>query len=217
MPGFFLKFWPPPLQLPLQSLSACTVPGQCPELVPCDGSRDGLTQNHHPRAEGLVSPLQWLPGHFLSVAQNSPLVKTMIWGDEARSPLCSSWTEKEQRGDPMILWGLSLRHAASHSDAIIGVGHHTGQLVAASGVDCRVLHLGSPRAKTGSPWWLSGEEPACQCRRHWRCGFHPWVRKSHWRRNGYPLQYASLGDPVDRGAWRSTVHGVTKSWTWHSD
>ena len=26
-----------------------------------------------------------------------------------------------------------------------------------------------------------------------------------------PLQYSSLGDPMDRGAWRATVHGVAES------
>ena len=31
--------------------------------------------------------------------------------------------------------------------------------------------------------------------------------------NGNPLQYSCLGNPMDRGAWRATVHGVTKSWT----
>ena len=31
--------------------------------------------------------------------------------------------------------------------------------------------------------------------------------------NGYPLQYSSLENSVDRGAWRATVHGVAKSWT----
>ena len=31
--------------------------------------------------------------------------------------------------------------------------------------------------------------------------------------NGNPLQYSCLENPVDRGAWRATVHGVTKSWT----
>ena len=31
--------------------------------------------------------------------------------------------------------------------------------------------------------------------------------------NGNSLQYSSLGNPKDRGAWRATVHGVTKSWT----
>ena len=28
-----------------------------------------------------------------------------------------------------------------------------------------------------------------------------------------PLQYSCLENPMDRGAWRATVHGVTKSWT----
>ena len=31
--------------------------------------------------------------------------------------------------------------------------------------------------------------------------------------NGNPLQYSGLENPMDRGAWRATVHGVTKSWT----
>ena len=29
--------------------------------------------------------------------------------------------------------------------------------------------------------------------------------------NGYPLQYSCLENPMDRGAWQATVHGVTKS------
>ena len=29
--------------------------------------------------------------------------------------------------------------------------------------------------------------------------------------NGNPLQYSCLGNPMGRGAWRATVHGVTKS------
>ena len=31
--------------------------------------------------------------------------------------------------------------------------------------------------------------------------------------NGTPLQYSCLENPMDRGPWRSTVHGVTKSQT----
>ena len=31
--------------------------------------------------------------------------------------------------------------------------------------------------------------------------------------NGYPLQYSCLENPMDRGGWRATVHGVTKSQT----
>ena len=32
------------------------------------------------------------------------------------------------------------------------------------------------------PGGSSGKEPACQCRRHKRWGFDPWVRKIPWRR-----------------------------------
>ena len=28
-----------------------------------------------------------------------------------------------------------------------------------------------------------------------------------------PLQYSCLENPIDRGAWQATVHGVAKSWT----
>ena len=31
--------------------------------------------------------------------------------------------------------------------------------------------------------------------------------------HGNPLQYSCLENPMDRGAWRVTVHKVTKSWT----
>ena len=29
--------------------------------------------------------------------------------------------------------------------------------------------------------------------------------------NGNPLQYSCLGNPMDRGAWRATIHGVLES------
>ena len=31
--------------------------------------------------------------------------------------------------------------------------------------------------------------------------------------NGNPFHYSCLENPMDRGAWRATVHRVTKSWT----
>ena len=34
--------------------------------------------------------------------------------------------------------------------------------------------------------------------------------------NGHPFQYSCLENPMDRGAWQATVHGVTKSQTWLS-
>ena len=35
--------------------------------------------------------------------------------------------------------------------------------------------------------------------------------------NGNPLQYSCPENPMDKGAWWATVHGVSKSWTQLSD
>ena len=48
----------------------------------------------------------------------------------------------------------------------------------------------------GLPWWLSGKESACHCRRH---TFGPWVGTIPWRRKWQPLQYSYLGNPMDSG------------------
>ena len=34
--------------------------------------------------------------------------------------------------------------------------------------------------------------------------------------NGHPLQFSCLENPMDRGAWQATLHGVPKSLTWLS-
>ena len=34
--------------------------------------------------------------------------------------------------------------------------------------------------------WHSSKESTCQCKRHRRCGFSPWVRKIPWRRKWQP-------------------------------
>ena len=41
----------------------------------------------------------------------------------------------------------------------------------------------------------------------------PGVGRSSGGGNGNPLQYSCLGNPIDRGARWTIVHGVTKSWT----
>ena len=38
----------------------------------------------------------------------------------------------------------------------------------------------------GFPWWLSGKESACQCRRHKQCRFDPWVGNIPWRKKWQP-------------------------------
>ena len=62
--------------------------------------------------------------------------------------------------------------------------------------------------------YYSGKQPACQCRRLKRHGFDPSVRKVPWKTaNGNPVQYSCPENPMDRGAWQATVHGVSNSWT----
>ena len=41
-------------------------------------------------------------------------------------------------------------------------------------------------------------------------GLIPGLRRSPGEGNGNPLQYSCLENPMDRGTWRATVHGVAK-------
>ena len=44
-------------------------------------------------------------------------------------------------------------------------------------------------------------------------GSIPGSGRSPGEENGNPLQYSCLENPMDRGAWRTTVHGVETSRT----
>ena len=62
----------------------------------------------------------------------------------------------------------------------------------------------------GFPGGASGKEFTCQCRRHRRCGFDPWVRKIPWRRERQSTPIFLPGKSHDRGGWWATVHGVAE-------
>ena len=42
-------------------------------------------------------------------------------------------------------------------------------------------------------------------------GLTPGSGRYPGERNGNALQYSYLENPMDRGAWRATVHGIAKS------
>ena len=44
-------------------------------------------------------------------------------------------------------------------------------------------------------------------------GSIPGSGRSPGEGNAYPCQYFYLGNPIDRGTWQATVHGVAKSRT----
>ena len=57
------------------------------------------------------------------------------------------------------------------------------------------------------------KNPSANAGRRKRHGFNPWVGRSPGGEHGNPLQYSCLENPMDRGTWRATVHGVAKSGT----
>ena len=57
------------------------------------------------------------------------------------------------------------------------------------------------------------KDPPAEARDANVMGLIPGSGRSPGEGNGNPLQYFCLGNPMDRGAWGATVHGVAKSWT----
>jgi len=71
------------------------------------------------------------------------------------------------------------------------------------------MQILGPYPRPGLPWWLSGEESACLCR---RCRFNPWVGKSTWRRKWQPTPVLLLGKSYGQKSLAGyTVHGVAES------
>ena len=62
----------------------------------------------------------------------------------------------------------------------------------------------------GFPCGSDGKEFACNVG---DLGSITGLRRPPGGECGNPLQYPCLENPMDRGAWRATVHGVPKSWT----
>ena len=63
----------------------------------------------------------------------------------------------------------------------------------------------------GLPWWLSGKESDCNAGDP---GSIPGSGRSLGERNGNPLKYSCLENPMERGAWWAIIHVVAKSQTW---
>ena len=59
----------------------------------------------------------------------------------------------------------------------------------------------------GFPWWFSNKESACNAG---EMSSIPGSGRSPGEGNGNPFQNSCLGNPMDRGAWQATVHGVAK-------
>ena len=128
---------------------------------------------------------------------------------------CSSWGREESDTTKRLNFHFSL--------SCIGEGN-------GNPLHCSCLE--NPR--DGGAWWAavygvtqnqtwlkrlsssssSDKEPACQCRRPKRYRLISGSGRSPAGGHGNPLQCSCLENPMVRGFWWSTVHRVTKSWTW---
>ena len=63
----------------------------------------------------------------------------------------------------------------------------------------------------GFPGGTNGKEPTCQCRDVIDLSSIPGLGRSPGVGNGNPLQCSCLENPMHRGAWWATVHGVEES------
>ena len=69
---------------------------------------------------------------------------------------------------------------------------------------------GGDRCVLGFPGGSDGKESSCSVG---DLGSIPALGGSPGEGNGNPLQYSCLGNPIDRGTWQATVHGVMKTQT----
>ena len=60
----------------------------------------------------------------------------------------------------------------------------------------------------GLPWWLSGKESSCNTE---DSGSISGSGRSPRGGHGSPPQYSCLENPIERGAWQATAHGITQS------
>ena len=65
----------------------------------------------------------------------------------------------------------------------------------------------------GIPNGSAGKESSCNAGDTGDMGSIPGSGRSPGGVNGNPLQYSSLKNPMDRGAWQAAVHVVPKSLT----
>ena len=73
--------------------------------------------------------------------------------------------------------------------------------------------IGSNRIVSGFPGGTSGKEPTANAGDVRASGLIPGLGRSPGGEHGNQLQYTCLENPMDRGVWWATVHGVAESWT----
>ena len=131
-----------------------------------------------------------LTSHFLTYYRTK-CISNPQWNDSRKTH------KKRERDDGSLTAGFDLlgadcvsgRHGASYPALVSPVLTRASQVV---------LVVRNPSANAGDMRDV---------------GLIPGTGRSPGGRNGSPLQYSCLENPMDRGAWGATVHWAANSWT----
>ena len=133
--------------------------------------------------------LMWLGPHYSELGPASAITWELVGNAESQSPPQTYW--------PRIFIFKIFTHLA-----VLGLNCSTRFLFSCSLQDLwasqGALVVKNPPASSGH-------------RREQRS--IPGSGRSPGEGNGNPLQYSCLENPMDRGDWCTTVHGISKSWT----
>ena len=126
-----------------------------------------------------------------------------------------AWTVKNVQETLVQSWGQENaleKGIATHSSTLAWESHGQRSLAGYSPWDCKELDTTEQLSLLGSYPILgfrhSSDGRECICNER-DLGSTPGWGRSPGEENGNPLQYSCLENPMDRGAWRATVHGVT--------
>ena len=114
----------------------------------------------------------------------------MWWTDSLEKTLMLERIEGRRSGQQRMRWLDGISDNGNEFEETLGDSEGQGILVCCSPWGCRVRHNQVAEQQWQQllpvPGGTSSKEPACQCRRHKRQGFDPWVRKIPWRKEWQP-------------------------------
>ena len=93
---------------------------------------------------------------------------------------------------------------------LTGLAGHRGKLQLGLAFCVEKRKYSTPAHSGGFPGGSDGKESSCNAG---HLSSIPGLGRSPREGKGYSLQYSSLENLMNRGAWQAAVHEVTESWT----
>ena len=157
-----------------------------------------------PQDQTHICLLHWLAGGFFTISATCKPVSKSICMQSYLSTHQQRYISKHNSVTPCH-W----KPSSDSSVSIESCGPHNLDPAQLYSVSCPNLsHMLFP---TGGTY---GKEPSCQPMQETDMGLILGLGRSRGVWSGNPLQYSCLEDPMEKGTWQATVHGVAKGWTW---